>query len=185
MNHLSFPFPHTWDTARYARALQMGGQSEDEVQLEIIQEIGSLGMVLWHTDAGDKKARGRVQKLLRGAGHTDLAKDAAKVKGTSGLPAGFSDLHGALAPYGRAVYLEVKRPGLFDQVGKCLRKPGLPTPEQLEFLLSMHNLGAVVGVVWSLSDALAILRPHLGAHCGHLRALRRPVSPSIGQAVAF
>ena len=181
---LPYPFPHTWDTGRYARAFLMGGLKEDEVQAEIISQVGALGLELWHTDAGGKRARGKVQRLLRGAGHADLAKEAAKVKGASCLPPGFSDLHGALAPYGRAVYLEVKRPGLFDQVGKCLRKPETPTEEQLAFLLMMHQRGAVVGVVWSASDAIAILQPHLGAHCGHLRALSRPVSISIGQAVA-
>jgi hypothetical protein len=167
-----YPFPSTWDTSRYTRSFIMGGQTEDEVQLDIVEQLGALGLELWHTDAGGKRARGQVQRLLRRGGHSDLAKQAAAIKGATCLPSGFSDLHGVLAPLGRSVYLEVKRPGLFDQVGKCLRKPEEPRQDQLDFLLNMHRAGAVVGVVWSASDAISILRPFLGAHRGHLQELR-------------
>ena len=160
----SFPFPHLWDPSRYARAFLMHDWKEEDAQAETVAQVAALGLELWHTDAGAKKARGRVQKVLRLAGQAALAKEAAKVQGASALPAGFSDLHGVLAPHGRAVYLEHKRPGLYDQAGRCLRQPGKPEPEQLQFLLSMYHRGAVVGVIWSPSDALAILTPYLTAH---------------------
>jgi len=180
-----FPFPCTWDSSRYARAFLLAGQSEDEVQADTITTLGQLGLELWHTDAGGKRARGKVQRLLRGAGQAELAKEAAKVKGASCLPAGFTDLHGVLAPYGRAVYLEMKRPGMFDQRMKCLRKPEMPTPEQLKFMLEMHQRGAVVGVCWSPSDAIAILLKFLGAHRGHLQSLKHDEPKELRYASTF
>jgi len=149
------------------------------VQADTVQQLAALGLTLWHTDAGGKRARGQVQRLLRRGGHSDLAQQAAAVRGASCLPAGFSDLHGVLAPWGRAVYLEVKRPGLFDQVGKCLRKPEYPRQDQLDFLMDMHRTGAVVGVVWSANDAITLLRPYLGAHCGHLRSIQSAPAQTI------
>lgn len=97
-----------------------------------------------------------------------LAKEAGKVKGASWLPAGSPDLHGLLVPLGRSVYLEMKKPAQLGLRWKWIGKPGEPSPEQLTFLLAKHRTGCIVGIVWSLQNALDILTPYLGAHNGHL-----------------
>jgi hypothetical protein len=174
-----YPFPATWDTSRYTRSFLMADQKEEEVQAAIVEQLATLGLELDHTDAGGKRARGQIQRLLRRGGHGEIASQAAAIKGATCLPSGFADLHGTLAPLGRAVYIEVKRPGLFDQAGRCLRKPELPRQDQLDFLSKKHRAGAIVGVAWSASDAIAILRPYLGAHCGHLRSLQTAPAQTI------
>ena len=58
---------------------------------------------------------------------------------------GVSDLIGTLPPYGRAVFIEIKRPGRDA------------TPDQAEFLRLMKRSGAVVGVVHSVAELRDIL----------------------------
>jgi len=58
---------------------------------------------------------------------------------------GASDLMGTLPPFGRAVYIELKRPGKE------------PTPAQEDFLRIMKLAGAVVGVAHSVEEFRDIL----------------------------
>ena len=58
---------------------------------------------------------------------------------------GVSDLCGTLPPYGRSVYIELKRPGKEA------------TPDQVEFLRIMKAAGAVTGVAHSVAEFLDIL----------------------------
>lgn len=58
---------------------------------------------------------------------------------------GVSDLIGTLPPYGRAVFIELKRPG---------REA---TPDQVEFLRIMKRAGAVTGVAHSVAEVRDIL----------------------------
>ena len=60
-----------------------------------------------------------------------------------GLPKGFSDIL-AILPGGRAVFIEVK-----TQSGKL-------SPEQEKFIAKMQALGAIAGVVRSVSEALTL-----------------------------
>lgn len=152
----AMPFPATWDASCYGVLYLAAGWDEDLVQADILMGTARAGFSLWPVDAGGKRARGGVQKVLRGAGREDLAKTAAAA-GKSDTPAGHSDLVGCLAPWGRAVFLEVKRPARIIR-GKVDRPAGVPDQDQLAFLLARHREGALVGVVWSLGDALAILR---------------------------
>lgn len=82
---------------------------------------------LFKTDAG---AAGMRQGKPNGAG------------GYTGMPAGFSELLGAIPPHGRAIFLEVKRPG---------RKP---TAAQRAFLESRRAEGAVAFWADSVDSAL-------------------------------
>lgn len=82
---------------------------------------------LFKTDAG---AAGMRQGKPKGAG------------GYTGMPAGFSDLLGAIPPHGRAIFLEVKRPG------------GRPTAAQKAFLEARRAEGAVAFWADSVDSAL-------------------------------
>lgn len=69
---------------------------EKEVQKAIIEAFWAKYRIeLVPTDAGGKGFRGK----------------AGTVHGHSGIPSGFPDLVGVIPPTGRAIYIEVKRPG--------------------------------------------------------------------------
>lgn len=79
------------------------------------------------TDAGGKGFRGK-----NGA------------KGSSGIPSGFPDLVGCIPPNGRAIYIEVKRPG--NKV--------VPGDKQDEWLQKLFDAGAIS--FWADSVDMAI-----------------------------
>ena len=153
------PFPSTWDESRYSVLILAAGEDEAAVQAGIIAGLAQVGVTVWPVEAGGKRARGGVQRLLRGAGHAELARAAAAV-GRSETPKGHADLAGNLAPSGRGIYLEVKRPAQVIR-GKVLRRAGAPDADQLAFLVARHLEGCLVGVVWSLGDALRLVLPAL------------------------
>lgn len=64
---------------------------------------------------------------------------------STGLPAGFSDLFGVRRRDGRAVFIEVKKPG------------GRISPEQRHFIEVMRSLGAVAGICRSAEDAVKLV----------------------------
>ena len=65
--------------------------------------------------------------------------------------------------------IEVKAPRWLGaskaKIGRIVidRHEGEATPEQLSILLEAHNKGAVVGVVWSVADAIEIAKKGLHA----------------------
>lgn len=63
---------------------------------------------------------------------------------TSGVPKGFADLFGFRKSDGRAVFIEVKTPN------------GKPSAEQVKFLETMRNNGAVAGVCRSVEEAIKL-----------------------------
>lgn len=63
---------------------------------------------------------------------------------TSGAPKGFADLFGFRKSDGRAVFIEVKTPN------------GKPSAEQVKFLETMRNNGAVAGVCRSVEEAIKL-----------------------------
>lgn len=65
---------------------------------------------------------------------------------SSGVPVGFSDLFGFRKSDGKAVFIEVKTP------------KGKPTSQQLHFLETMRNNGAVAGICRSIEDALNLIK---------------------------
>jgi len=69
---------------------------EKDVQAAIIEAFWfKYRIELVPTDAGGKGFRGK----------------GGSVHGHSGIPSGFPDLVGVIPPMGRAIYIEVKRPG--------------------------------------------------------------------------
>lgn len=64
---------------------------------------------------------------------------------STGLPAGFSDLFGVRRRDGKAIFIEVKKPG------------GRIRPEQKHFIETMRTLGAVAGICYSAEDAVNLI----------------------------
>ncbi len=65
---------------------------------------------------------------------------------STGLPVGFSDLFGVRIGDGRAVFIEVKRPG------------GRATEKQMNFIKQMRSCGAVAGICHSPEEALRLIQ---------------------------
>lgn len=64
----------------------------------------------------------------------------------TGVPPGFSDLFGVKAPEGRAVFIEVKKPG------------GVIRPQQQHFIEQMKSYGAIAGICYSVEEALKLIK---------------------------
>lgn len=63
---------------------------------------------------------------------------------TSGVPKGFADLFGFRKSDGKAVFIEVKT------------SKGRPSAEQVKFLETMRNNGAVAGICRSVEEAIKL-----------------------------
>lgn len=66
----------------------------------------------------------------------------------TGLPKGTSDLIAIQPVTGRAVFIETKI------------RPRKPTPEQLNFIRVMQEIGALAGVVYNLEDLKKLLQTY-------------------------
>jgi hypothetical protein len=161
-----------FNPARYKRAYLFGGVPEERVQADIRSALSYLHVDAAVVDAGFSAIRGKVwgaMKKLRLPEPVAMAIMNA-LKDVSAAPVGWSDLCGCLAPSGRAFYIEVKAPAKLDPVkGTIITRAGVPTREQLFFLDRMAARGALVGVAWSVEDALEILAPALAEHKASVR----------------
>lgn len=161
------PYLHQWDPSRYKRAYLFAGVPEDQVQMTIRQALQFHRIEAAVVDAGAAAVRGKVWGALM---KFRIAEAVAKaimqaITNVSAAPPGWSDLNGCLAPLGRAFYIEVKAPARLDpQRGTIITRAGVPTADQLNFLDRMHARGALVGVAWSVDDALQILAPAMADH---------------------
>lgn len=63
----------------------------------------------------------------------------------TGVPSGFSDLFGVRRSDGKAVFIEVKKPG------------GKVTDRQKNFLERMKKIGAVTGIAHSTEEAIRLI----------------------------
>ncbi len=68
---------------------------------------------------------------------------------STGLPKGFSDLFGVRRSDGRAIFIEVKKPG------------ERPTQNQLNFIEAMKKHGAVAGICYSPEEAIKLVLEEL------------------------
>lgn len=93
-------------------------------------------ITLWKIDAGGRGLRSAGPKASRGS---------------TGIPAGFPDLLGLEPVSGRAVFIEVKRPG------------GKPAPHQAAFLALLRGMGAVAFWADSVDSALRQFREQVAA----------------------
>lgn len=151
----------SFDASRYSEAWLRSGLDEDRVQSLLLQHLRGRGCWCWSVDVGARALQGRAAGALRRAG---VPRPEAMLRGRA--PAGevgLPDIHG-IAPCGRPLYVEVKRPAhlvVSPRTGRLIQKhaAGEPTPEQLAFLAKARSLGALAGVAWGPVDLNAILSP--------------------------
>ena len=154
------PYLHVFDASRYPRAFLFGKVPESQVQADVLAATALMGLHLEVVDAGFAAIRGKFYGAMLRAGIKEPMARAV-LKGLTGISAadpGRSDLSGSMAPDGRAVYLEMKAPAWINpKTGGTVRPAGVPSPEQLAFLDARAREGCIVGVCWSVGDALDIL----------------------------
>ena len=86
---------------------------------------------------------GDIALLFRANVGSWVTKDGRFV--TTGLPVGFPDLFGVRFSDGKAVFIEVKKPG------------GRVRPEQEKFISKMRGYGFLAGICYSVADAIKII----------------------------
>jgi hypothetical protein len=128
----------------------MSHLTEGMVQSQILELLRTYRVDAVPIDAGGRRQRGRMMAAAAAAGVSMAGVQSAKTG--SAIPSGFSDIEATLAPYGRAVYIEVKSPAWTDQRKKIVRAAGKPSADQIDFLLQKHQRGALVMVAWSSLD---------------------------------
>ena len=149
-----------FNPARYKRAFLMGKVTEKHVVKDIRDGMTRFGLNLDFVDAGSAGIRGLLMGALCQAGIDDKQARAvlSNLKNVPAASVGHSDLVGVLAPDGRGIYIEVKRPAWLDPVTMAvMQRPGVPSQVQLEFLDEKALHGAIVGVAWSFDDAMEII----------------------------
>ena len=155
---LSYPFPHEFDAGKYSAHYLLSHVPENKVQASILDLLWKYKVDAIAIDAGCKRERRTmISRALQ------LGFDRRSFDGSIGseLPAGHSDLAATLAPEGRSLYIEVKAPAWIDERGKVVRSAGQPTQEQLDFLLSKFNRGAIAMVAYSMDDVASYLNAEL------------------------
>jgi len=166
-----YSFPCTFERDRYSPIYLSRQVTEEHVQLAIIQTLELYRVDVIAIDAGMRRARGRVLSSAKRFGVSAGAALAAFKAG--GLPAGFPDLHATLAPDGVSFYCEVKAPAWIDPATKkIIREAGRPSSEQLDYLDSKQQRGAIVCVAWSVDDVIRILGDRMSLNCQALRPPR-------------
>ena len=166
---LDYPFPHKFDAGKYNAHYLLSRVPENVVQKSILDLLWRYHVDAIAIDAGLKTARRKfISKALA------FGLDGTSFKGgLAELPAGHSDLAGTLAPAGRSLYIEVKAPAWIDERGKVIRSAGKPTTEQLDFLLSKYDRGAIALVAYSVDDVSEFLGKELIANFNATREVRR------------
>lgn len=145
-----YPFPHEFEISRYPDVYLMQQPTEDQVQRSILELLSVYRIDAIAIDAGGRRQRGRMMGAAKKSG-IDLS-GISNSKTWYSIPAGFADIAGTLAPDGRSLYIEVKAPAWLGSNGHVIRRAGTPSPEQLAFLKSKHDRGAIVLVAWSPLD---------------------------------
>lgn len=156
--HLEPKFAFAWqfDRSRYPDSYLVQRFNEQQVQDAIIAELKFWKIDVIAIDAGMKRARGRMIQAAKSRG-LDVSNIVNFKAG--GLPAGWPDLHATLSPDGVGLYVEVKAPAWIDpdNYSRIISEAGKPTEEQLAFLDSKRERGAVVLVAWSVGDVMKVL----------------------------
>jgi hypothetical protein len=169
LEHLGPPFLHRFERAQYSDLYLMSQVSEEDVQRSIIETLHFYLVDAIAIDAGMKHARGRLFQAARDQGIED-PRELVKFNGGA-IPAGLSDLHATLAPGGVGLFIEVKAPLWIDGRKKIIREAGKASDEQLAFLLSKHERGAIAFVAWSADDVMRVLGDRANENRESLRNL--------------
>ena len=134
-----------FEPERYSRAVRSLPQSEEDVQASILAELHRRGILAWHLDAGGRKTRRVLQ-----------ARGVAMGSGGQGdIPAGWPDIFGIL-PNGRALFIEVKRPGCRAGT-KAIQSAGTLSADQITFLTTAEVWNALAFPAWDVSDVISAL----------------------------
>jgi hypothetical protein len=162
-------FPAVFNRERYSEFYLLSRVTEAQVQGSILELLGRWQIDVVAIDAGMRRARGRmIAKAL------EQGQDVRKIAGFSTgveIPAGYCDLSGSLAPDGKGLFIEVKAPAWIDpNTKKVIREAGKPTLEQLAFLDSKDERGAIAMVAWSVDDVVKILGDRMQKNLDSLRA---------------
>lgn len=155
-----------WMRSRYSDSYLQLGRRETEVERDVLQELARLGIFAKKFDVGAKAFRGRVRGAFMRSGMDEEIPRVFGGKTGAGFK-GAADILGNL-PGGRALWIEVKKPELIQQIpgslmalGKTkynqVRPAGKLKPEQRAFLLGRHDDGCCVGVAWHVLDLKDIL----------------------------
>lgn len=162
-------FATLFDRARYTEFYLLSRVTEAQVQSSILDLFGTWRIDVAVIDAGMRRARGRLiaRGLERGLDVRKLAGFATGVE----IPVGYCDLNGTLAPDGKGFFIEVKAPAWIDPKTKeVIREAGKATTEQLAFLDSKDERGAIAMIAWSVDDVVTILGDRLQLNLDSLRA---------------
>jgi hypothetical protein len=167
-HHAGPPFPSRFERTSYSDLYLMSMVTEEQVQECILETLHTYGVDAIAIDAGMKRARGRFLQaaLEKGIDAREIVKFNA-----GAIPAGLCDVHATLAPEGLGLFIEVKAPAWIDERKRIIREAGKATDEQLVFLLSKHERGAIALVAWSADDVMKILGDRLKKNFEHLRNL--------------
>jgi len=159
---IDYPFPHEFDAGKYSAYYLLSDVPESDVQAAILGLLRSFKVDAIAVDAGAKGLRRTLLARMRRAGFP-MQAIAALLSGGLGseIPAGHSDIAGTLAPSGRSLYIEVKKPATIDGGGNVIERQGQPTQEQLDFLLSKYKRGAIVMIAYSIDDVSEFLADDL------------------------
>jgi hypothetical protein len=160
-----FPFP--WrEPENSAPSYLMARNTESVVQASILTFLALYEVDAVPIDAGGRRQRGRMIGAAAAAG-VDL-KGVQNTKTGRAIPAGFADIEATLAPNGRALYIEVKAPRWLNSGGRQIKAAGKATDDQLAFLQSKFDRGAIVLVAWSCNEVWEYLSAELRANKEYL-----------------
>ena len=151
-------YPWQWTPNLYSDHYLLSEISEEKVQEWVLDFLAAEHIKAFPADAGAKAVRGHVYRQLKAACVRNAGVVVAGGRGAA--YAGVTDIAGTM-PGGRSLYIEVKAPAWYRLNNKnelrVKRAAGLPTEDQLAFMDTMHEQGALVGVVWSPQDAADLI----------------------------
>ena len=165
---ISYPFPHEFDAGKYPAFYLLSHVPENKVQASILELLHAYNVDAIAIDAGLKTARRAIiaKSLLHGV-------DRRAFDGGLGeIAPGHPDIAATLAPSGRGLYIEVKAPAWIDGSGKVVRRAGQPSTDQLDFLLSKWERGAIAMIAYSSDDVKNFLQAELLANFNTMRDRR-------------
>jgi len=159
---LSYPFPWQFEAGKYQAFYLLSEVPESNVQEAILGLLHSFKVDAIAVDAGAKELRRTLAARMRRIGLAPATIGNLLSGGLGGeIPAGHSDIVGTLAPSGRSLYIEVKRPARIDSHGTIVARPGEIDREQLDFLLAKYKRGSIVMIAYSVDDVSEFLGDEL------------------------
>ncbi len=143
---------HQFNPNAYSDNYLLQQVPEEAVQKAALDRLAAERIPALAVDAGANMTRKTIASRLRRQG----VNPAVAFRTVGASFAGLTDIVGTLPWNGRALYVEVKAPAWYRLDRKnhlrVVRDAGEPSLEQLAFMDTMAEAGALVGVVWSPED---------------------------------